>query len=222
MKKTSYDLGDLGFTAQELEELRNTDQEETASGVPNCAQQQIVRVRRVVCTTHGKEKKGKISMQTQPQIHEDRPMMIREIPALGRAGNMLPRRKAQTAIVVLVFAFAILAFAAPKASAQSVATKTCPPLSQGFWKNHASAWKVTSLTLGTRNYTQAQLLAILETPPRGDASLILAHQLIAAKLNTAVIGTDPSKVAATIKDADTLLGVGPIPEGVRASSTIGQ
>lgn len=98
----------------------------------------------------------------------------------------------------------------------------CPPLTQGFWKNHASAWKVTSLTLGSTNYTQAQLLAILETPPSGDASLILAQQLIAAKLNIAVIGTDPTKVAATIKDADTLLGAGPIPEGVEVSSTIGQ
>jgi hypothetical protein len=95
-------------------------------------------------------------------------------------------------------------------------------LTEGFWGNHASAWKVTSLTLGSTNYTQAQLLAILATSPRGDASLILAHQFIAAKLNIAVIGTDRTKVAATIKDADTLLGGGPIPEGVPASSTIGE
>jgi hypothetical protein len=98
----------------------------------------------------------------------------------------------------------------------------CPPLTQGFWKNQPSAWKVTSLTLGSTNYTQTRLLAILATPPNGDASLILAQQLIAAKLNIAVIGTDPTKVVATMRDADTLLGAGPIPEGVPASSTIGQ
>src|SRR5437867_8489941 len=172
----------------------------------------------------GKKRKEGTSMQIQHHLdHQDQqPLMGRKIPALERAGKMPRRRRTQTAIAVLVFAFGILGIGAPKASAQIVATNTCPPLTQGFWKNHATAWKVTSLTLGTRNYTQAHLLVILETPPRGDASLILAHQLIAAKLNIAVIGTDPSKVAATIKDADTLLGVGPIPEGVRASSTIGQ
>src|SRR3989441_3563596 len=168
---------------------------------------------------------GRISMQVRNHIgHEGQtPIVGTGIPALDREGKILRRRWLRTAIVPLVFAFlGVLAVEASQASAQSVATKTCPPLSQGFWKNHASAWKVTSLTLGSTNYTQAQLLAILETPPAGDASLILAHQLIAAKLNIAVIGTDPTKVAATIKDADTLLGAGPIPEGVQASSSIGQ
>ena len=37
-----------------------------------------------------------------------------------------------------------------------------------------------------------------------------------------VIGTDSTPVAATIADADKLLGAGPIPEGVDASSTLGQ
>src|SRR5207248_5902008 len=52
------------------------------------------------------------------------------------------------------------------------------PLGQGFWKNHPGAWPVTSLTLGRQSYTQAALLALFDTPPRGDASVILAHQLI--------------------------------------------
>src|SRR5262249_46034847 len=59
------------------------------------------------------------------------------------------------------------------------------PLGQGFWKNHSDTWPVTSLTLGSQTYTQAELLALYDTPPRGDASVILAHQLIAAKLNIA-------------------------------------
>jgi hypothetical protein len=63
-------------------------------------------------------------------------------------------------------------------------TNRCP-LGQGFWKNHTGAWPVTSLTLGRQTYTQAELLALFDTPPRGDASVILAQQLIAAKLNIA-------------------------------------
>jgi hypothetical protein len=74
---------------------------------------------------------------------------------------------------------------------------TCPPLAQGFWKNQPNAWKVSSLTLGTTSYTEARLLTILHTPAEGDASLILAHQLIAALLSIAN-GTDPTPVSATI------------------------
>ncbi len=96
-----------------------------------------------------------------------------------------------------------------------------PPHSKGFWKNHPRAWKTTSLTLGTTSYTEVQALKILGRPVRGDASLILADQLIAALLDIAN-GTDPTPVAKTIADANSLLGAGPIPEGVAESSTVGQ
>ena len=69
------------------------------------------------------------------------------------------------------------------------------PLSQGYWKNHPNAWPVNSLMLGSQTYTKAELLAILNTPGGGDASMILAVQLIAAKLNIAA-GSDPTPVAA--------------------------
>ena len=103
-------------------------------------------------------------------------------------------------IVVLI---GMLTFGAPQASAQT----TCLPLPKGFWKNNASAWPVTPLTLGSATYTQAQLLTILGMPASGDASVILADQLIGALLNIAN-GTDSSPVAATIADANTLLGGG--------------
>jgi hypothetical protein len=101
-------------------------------------------------------------------------------------------------------------------------TGACP-LTQGFWKNHSNAWPVTSLTLGTETYTEAELLALLRTPVRGDASLILAHQLIAAKLNIAN-GSDPTPVNATIADAFSLLAgfAGKLPYHVAPSSAIGQ
>jgi hypothetical protein len=97
------------------------------------------------------------------------------------------------------------------------------PLSQGFWKTHPEVWPVTSLTLGRQTYTQAELLTLLNTPPRGDASLILAHQLIAAKLNTAH-GANPTPVSAAISDADNLLSgfAGKLPYHVASSSATGQ
>jgi hypothetical protein len=97
------------------------------------------------------------------------------------------------------------------------------PLGQGFWENHPEAWLVTSLTLGNQTYTKAQLLTILTTPVRGDASLILAHQLIAAKLNIAN-GSTPAPISSTIADADNLLSQfpGKLPYNIRTSAAIGQ
>jgi hypothetical protein len=94
------------------------------------------------------------------------------------------------------------------------------PLTQGFWKNHPGAWPVHSLTLGTQIYNMAQLLVILNTPSGGDASLILAKQLIAAKLNIAN-GSDPTPIAATIATADALLDGCVLPCHVPPSSTLG-
>ncbi len=95
------------------------------------------------------------------------------------------------------------------------------PLSKGFWKNHPDAWPVTSLTLGAETYTQGELLILLRSPPRGDTSLILADQLIAAKLNIAN-GSDAAPAAAAVADADTVLGLaGKLPYGIPASSSDG-
>src|ERR1700693_592373 len=100
-------------------------------------------------------------------------------------------------------------------------------LTQGFWKNHPDAWPVTSLTLGCQTYTEAELLTILNTSvgsgKGADASLILAHQLIAAKLNIAN-GADPAPISATIADADALLCTftGKLPYQVKPSSPVGK
>ncbi len=77
--------------------------------------------------------------------------------------------------------------------------------------------------LGTQTYNMTQLLAILNTPVHGDASIILAKQLIAAKLNIAA-GSDPTPVSSTITHADSLLSMfpGKLPYHVSPSSAIGQ
>lgn len=76
---------------------------------------------------------------------------------------------------------------------------------QGYWKTHDTAWPVFSLTLGTVNYNQAQLLSILGQPTGGNGLVSLAKQLIAAKLNIQN-GADGSTIAATILAADALIG----------------
>src|SRR5215831_8765468 len=137
-----------------------------------------------------------------------------------RVQHRAPHMQQLAIVALLVALVGMLAYGVPQAGAQT----TCPPLTQGFWQNHyPSAWKNTGgkLTLGTTSYTNAQLESILQTPAGGDASLILADQLIAALLNIAN-GTDGSPVAATIADAHSLLGAGPIPEKVKPSSSLGQ
>jgi hypothetical protein len=96
-------------------------------------------------------------------------------------------------------------------------------LTQGFWKNHPSDWPVTSLTLGTVTYTQAQLLSILKQPVKGNGLVSLAHQLIAAKLNVAA-GATSSTINATIASADALIGglvVPPVGSGSLSTSSVG-
>jgi predicted outer membrane repeat protein len=104
-------------------------------------------------------------------------------------------------------------------------TENCP-LPQGYWKRNPD-WPETSLTLGNETYEQSDLMALLNTPTgagrNADASLILARQLIAAKLNVAN-GSDPTTVSAAITAADYLLAEldGKLPYGVRPSTALGR
>ena len=82
---------------------------------------------------------------------------------------------------------------------------------------------MNTLVLGSQTYTKAELLAILGRATKGDASLILADQLIAAKLNIAN-GADGTPVTSTIADADAVLSLfpGKLPYGVKSNTTNGQ
>jgi hypothetical protein len=93
----------------------------------------------------------------------------------------------------------------PSATATPSGTPGVCVRGQGFWKNHPDQWPVTELQLGNVTYTQQQLLDILHEPVRGNGLLILAHQLIAAKLNIAA-GADPSCIEEAIAEADALIG----------------
>src|SRR5262249_57457640 len=112
-------------------------------------------------------------------------------------------------------------------TSSSTTTTTLPantcPVSQSFWKNHPSAWPVGTLMLGSQTYTQSELLGVLQMRTAHDASLKLADQLIAAKLNIAS-GSDPTTIGTTVADADRLLAGfgGKLPYGVSPSSVLGQ
>jgi hypothetical protein len=88
----------------------------------------------------------------------------------------------------------------------------CPPdepgcfRTPGYWKNHA--WPVESLTLGGVDLSRDALMGILWSPVRGDATVILAHHLIAAKLN--VISGSDDGIQGTIDDADAYLVEHPV------------
>src|SRR5262245_18192239 len=91
----------------------------------------------------------------------------------------------------------------------------------GFWKAHPDLWPVTSLTLGSVTYTQAQLLSILNGLSGGDASLILGKQLIAALLNLAN-GSPSGPLCGLLDDANNLLDGCTLPCNIKPGSAKGQ
>ena len=102
---------------------------------------------------------------------------------------------------------------------------------QGYWgSSPAGQAKLillvgTGLTLGNRVYTAGELDSILDVPTQGNALLILAHQLIAAKLNV-LAGASSSQVSDDILDGENLIGALVIPpvggDIVNTSSVLGQ
>ena len=81
--------------------------------------------------------------------------------------------------------------------------------SKGYWKNHPEAWPVEEIEIGAVTHTKEEALDILKTPPKGDATYILAYQLIAAKLNVAN-GADLDEIDVTIEEADDWLSAHPL------------
>ncbi|OGO09181.1 MAG: hypothetical protein A2Z66_06330 [Chloroflexi bacterium RBG_13_66_10] len=80
---------------------------------------------------------------------------------------------------------------------------------QGYWRNHPEAWPQDQIEIGGVAYLDAEAIAILETAPGGDATYILAHQLIAATVNV-LNGADPDAVQGTIQEANAWLEARPL------------
>lgn len=79
------------------------------------------------------------------------------------------------------------------------------PLGKGYWKKHTEAWALTTLTLGSQPYSQEELIALLNTPAKQDASLLLAQQIIIAQLNIASGSATTPESDAAIVQANTIL-----------------
>ncbi len=74
----------------------------------------------------------------------------------------------------------------------------------GYWKTHPEAWPVTSITIGDVTYSQEDAIYILKAAVKGDKTLSMAKQLIAAKLNVAA-GNESSCIDGAIAAADQWL-----------------
>jgi hypothetical protein len=119
---------------------------------------------------------------------------------------------------------------------QCPSSNTCPR-EEHYWKNKRR-WPVTGLVLGnfynpTINYTDKQARAILNPPSGTDESLVLARELVTAKLN--IFNGVPRIVHrpnfgpfelqfifVVTNDADFLLGTGRLPQHVNPASSLGQ
>ncbi len=83
-----------------------------------------------------------------------------------------------------------------------------------YWKKHPAAWPVEELEIGCDGniMTKAELVEILEshTRQRGDITMMVAQQLIAAKLNVAQGACPNAEVLQCIEDADDFLCTNPL------------
>jgi hypothetical protein len=111
-------------------------------------------------------------------------------------------------------------------SAAAPSAATGCTYTQGYWKNHPDAWPVASLIIGGVTYKKDELLTLFGTSPGGDASLILAHQLIAAMLNVASGAVAPQPISQAIADAQAWMTTnrpagGRLPYGAAAGASTG-
>lgn len=87
---------------------------------------------------------------------------------------------------------------------------SCPedlPRTLGYWKNHAEMWPVSYVVVGNNQLGMDYIIenvAPLRVSPRGDAVVILLHQLIPAKLNLAG-GVNGAAVQTYIDNADAMI-----------------
>jgi len=93
-----------------------------------------------------------------------------------------------------------------------------PTATQGYWKNHLSAWPIDPITVGGVTRSAAEANNLLRRPPKGDKTWSMYRQLTAAVLNLAN-GSDPSCIQAEVDAANQWLIDNPLGSGVKAGSS---
>jgi hypothetical protein len=153
---------------------------------------------------------GHYSFQVEADLYEVAVAAANSAPGGPLAGYTATTLEQRTATVtidnVLTYDFGY------RAAAPAPGTGTI-----GYWKTHPSAWPVSTITAGGVVYTRDQAIAWLGAPSRGDKSIDLFKQLVAAKLNV-LAGNDASCISSTIAAADAWMGTHPPGSGVKASS----
>ena len=91
----------------------------------------------------------------------------------------------------------------------------CDPKTPGYWKTHADAWPVDTITIGGMTYAKADAIAMLGQVS-GDKWSTLFRALVAAELNVADGCDAPGWIDDTMAAAHTWLSLNP--KGVAASS----
>lgn len=87
-----------------------------------------------------------------------------------------------------------------------------------WWYSNQDKWPVSSLVLGNRTYTKAELVAIMQKARcTNDKTYTLAVELIAAKLNRAM-GNQGTVLATYVSQADAWLIRYPVGSNVRSST----
>jgi hypothetical protein len=72
---------------------------------------------------------------------------------------------------------------------------------QGYWKNHTDVWPAPYTPDATFYGSGKTWLGVFNTPPKGNAYYILAHQFMAATLNAASGASVPANVQTALDDA---------------------
>jgi len=160
-----------------------------------------------------------------------------QLAGVGATGKLLAPQESTNKLYIYPgsssFSVPVNFFSTAVQSQEMGTMVTCPargcPATQGYWKHHTFPRNLFSsngtLMIGTDSYTASQLVAILNTPPKGgNAVLILGHQLIAALANAAAGAQVPSSVAIAIYQAEMLYTVNnlSLSSTVADSSNLGQ
>jgi hypothetical protein len=89
--------------------------------------------------------------------------------------------------------------------------------SQGFWKNHPEAWPVLEIEIGGVTYSVEEAILIMQLPSKGDKSLNMFEQLVAAKLNISA-GNESSCIGDMIIATDLWMVMNPSPVAAKSAA----
>jgi hypothetical protein len=94
-----------------------------------------------------------------------------------------------------------------EATASCGAVLACCTRGLGYWKNHPDLWPLDTVLVMGQPWSKMDALRVLWTPPSGDPTYLLVHQLIPALLNTAnsCSGETWRVMADLLSDAQTWL-----------------